>query len=90
MVVLELQEVHLCLLEDFYGSLYRQRETEDKICFGLNSLGFSSLEGGITVECTVINLIQHWKRRRRKDCIGKKKEGVFFNVLDVRSKWQFQ
>lgn len=80
MVLLELQEVRLCLLEDLYGSLYRPREPENKICLwvcGLNGLGLSSLEGGITVECTVINLIQQWERRRRKDCIGKKKEGVF-------------
>lgn len=30
----------------------------------------------LTVECTVINLIQHWERRRREDYIGKN-EGFF-------------
>lgn len=39
----------------------------------------------LTVECTVINLIQHWERRRRKeDHIGKKL-GFFLKVSDVKS-----
>lgn len=59
MVILELQEIYLCLLKDFYRSLYRQREPERKVYFKQNGVwGFLPQQGCKTVECTVINLIQ--------------------------------
>lgn len=85
MVILELQEIYLCLLKDFYRSLYRQREPERKVCFKQNGIwGFLPQQGCKTVECTVINLIQRWERR--KNVLGKR----FFQVSGVRFKQQFQ
>lgn len=85
MVILELQEIYLCLLKDFYRSLYRQRESERKVYFKQNGVwGFLPQQGCKTVECTVINLIQRWERR--KNVLGKR----FFQVSGVRFKQQFQ
>lgn len=59
MVILELQEIYLCLLKDFYRSPYRQREPETKVCFKQNGVrGLLPQQGGTTLECTVMNLIQ--------------------------------